>query len=82
MTILIQAEKLASGFLALGLKKGDRVGIWGPNIEEWILTQFATAKAGLILVQLALVYMFQMKAIYFPWYNPILNSTFYYVLLS
>ena len=46
-----QAEKLAAGFLALGLKKGDRVGIWGPNVEEWILTQFATAKAGLILVQ-------------------------------
>ena len=49
--ILVQAEKLAAGFLALGLKKGDRVGIWGPNVEEWILTQFATAKAGLILVQ-------------------------------
>lgn len=47
-----QADKLASGFLALGLKKGDRVGIWGPNVEEWILTQFATAKAGLILVRL------------------------------
>jgi fatty-acyl-CoA synthase len=49
--ISTQADKLASGFLALGLSKGDRVGIWGPNIEEWILTQFATAKAGLILVR-------------------------------
>ncbi|CAB3989761.1 AMP-binding [Paramuricea clavata] len=48
----IKADKLATGFLALGLKKGDRVGIWGPNVEEWILTQFATAKAGLILVNI------------------------------
>ncbi|XP_028401856.1 acyl-CoA synthetase family member 2, mitochondrial-like isoform X2 [Dendronephthya gigantea] len=46
------ADKLAAGFLALGLKRGDRVGIWGPNVEEWILTQFATAKAGLILVNI------------------------------
>ena len=48
--LIFQVDKLASGFLALGLKKGDRVGMWGPNVEEWILTQFATAKAGLILV--------------------------------
>ena len=34
----------------MGLKKGDRVGIWGPNMREWVITQFATAKAGLILV--------------------------------
>ena len=50
--ILFQADKLAAGFLALGLKRGDRVGIWGPNLEEWILTQFATAKAGIVLVNL------------------------------
>ncbi|QPF88939.1 AMP-binding protein [Bradyrhizobium commune] len=47
-----QVDALAAGFLALGLKPGDRVGIWSPNNAEWILTQFATAKAGLILVNI------------------------------
>lgn len=47
------AEKVnafASGLLSLGLKPGDRVGIWSPNNSEWAVTQFATAKIGLILV--------------------------------
>jgi fatty-acyl-CoA synthase len=44
------ADRLAAGFLHLGLVPGDRVGIWAPNRYEWILTQFASAKAGLILV--------------------------------
>jgi len=43
-------EQTAAGLLAVGLKRGDRLGIWGPNIYEWILMQFATAKAGIILV--------------------------------
>jgi len=43
-------DDLAAGLLAMGLKRGDRVGIWGPNMREWVITQFATAKAGLILV--------------------------------
>ncbi len=43
-------DKLAAGFLALGLNKGDRVGIWGPNSYQWVLTMVAAAKAGLILV--------------------------------
>ena len=43
-------DKLASGLLALGIEKGDRVGIWGPNSYEWVLTQFATAKIGAIMV--------------------------------
>jgi fatty-acyl-CoA synthase len=34
----------------LGCERGDRVGIWSPNTAEWTLTQFATAKAGLVLV--------------------------------
>jgi fatty-acyl-CoA synthase len=38
--------------MKLGLNKGDRVGIWGPNSPEWILTQFATARLGLILVNI------------------------------
>lgn len=47
-----KARELAAGFLALGLKPGDRIGIWAPNCVEWTLTQFATAKAGLILVNI------------------------------
>ena len=46
------ADKLATGLLSLGLEPGDRVGIWSPNNIEWITTQFATAKAGLILVNI------------------------------
>lgn len=45
-----KAEALAAGLLSLGLTKGDRIGIWAPNIAEWTLTQFSTAKLGLILV--------------------------------
>jgi fatty-acyl-CoA synthase len=45
-----QVDALASGFRRLGLEKGDRVGIWAPNCVEWTLTQYATAKLGLILV--------------------------------
>ncbi len=47
-----RAQALAAGFLALGLEPGDRVGIWAPNCSEWVLTQFATAKVGLILVNI------------------------------
>ncbi len=45
-------DDLASGLLALGLDKGDRVGIWSPNRVEWVLTQFATARVGLVLVNI------------------------------
>lgn len=44
------ADRLAAGLLELGLTVGDRVGIWSPNRYEWVVTQFATARAGLILV--------------------------------
>ncbi|TSK14804.1 Acyl-CoA synthetase family member 2, mitochondrial [Bagarius yarrelli] len=44
-------DQAAAGLLALGLKKGDRLGMWGPNTYEWILMQFATATVGIILVQ-------------------------------
>ena len=47
-----RAEAFAAGLLALGLERGDRVGIWSLNNAEWVLTQFATAKAGLILVNI------------------------------
>ncbi|WP_286852315.1 MULTISPECIES: AMP-binding protein [Leisingera] len=45
-----QADELAAGLLELGVVKGDRVGIWSPNRCEWVLTQFATARIGAILV--------------------------------
>ncbi|NKC03087.1 AMP-binding protein [Brucella haematophila] len=47
-----RVDALAAGLLAIGLRPGERVGIWSPNNLEWILTQFATAKAGLILVNI------------------------------
>jgi fatty-acyl-CoA synthase len=47
-----QVDRLAAGLLTLGLHPGDRIGIWSPNNSEWVLTQFATAKAGLILVNI------------------------------
>lgn len=46
----LQVDQAAAGLLALGMKKGDRLGMWGPNTYEWVLFQFATAKAGIILV--------------------------------
>jgi fatty-acyl-CoA synthase len=45
-----RADAMAAGLLALGLEPGERVGMWAPNMAEWVLTQFATAKAGLVLV--------------------------------
>ncbi|KAM7089036.1 medium-chain acyl-CoA ligase ACSF2, mitochondrial [Ciconia maguari] len=45
-----EVDQAAAGLLALGLKKGDRLGMWGPNTYEWVLMQFATAQAGIILV--------------------------------
>lgn len=43
-------DRLATGLLDLGTGPGDRVGIWSPNRPEWVLTQFATARIGAILV--------------------------------
>jgi fatty-acyl-CoA synthase len=45
-------DLMAAGLLSLGLNPGDRIGIWAPNCAEWVVTQFATAKAGLILVNI------------------------------
>lgn len=45
-------DACAAGLLVLGLQKGDRVGIWSPNRFEWVLTQFATARIGAILVNI------------------------------
>ncbi|MES2868647.1 MAG: AMP-binding protein [Pseudomonadota bacterium] len=47
-----EANRLASALLSLGLEPGDRVGIWANNSAEWLMTQLATAKVGIILVNL------------------------------
>jgi fatty-acyl-CoA synthase len=47
-----KVDAFAAGLIGLGLKPGERVGIWSPNNAEWVVTQFATAKAGLILVNI------------------------------
>ncbi|MCB4820341.1 AMP-binding protein [Roseicella aerolata] len=47
-----RVEDFAAGLLALGLQPGDRVGIWSPNNAEWVVAQYATAWAGLILVNI------------------------------
>jgi fatty-acyl-CoA synthase len=51
-TLRASVDRLACGLMRLGLLPGDRVGIWSPNTLEWVLTQFATAKVGVILVNI------------------------------
>ncbi len=45
-----EVDAVALGLLAAGLTKGDRLGIWSPNVAEWTLIQYATAKLGVVLV--------------------------------
>ncbi|MGW9551086.1 AMP-binding protein [Citricoccus zhacaiensis] len=45
-------DRVATGLLGMGIETGDRVGIWAPNLPEWTLTQFATARMGAILVNI------------------------------
>ena len=45
-------DTLARGLIAVGIEAGDRVGIWSPNCAEWVLLQYATAKAGVVLVNI------------------------------
>jgi fatty-acyl-CoA synthase len=47
-----QVNQCAKGLMHLGLQKGERIGIWAPNRAEWTITQFATSKLGLILVNI------------------------------
>jgi fatty-acyl-CoA synthase len=47
-----EVDRVARGLLALGLEKGERVGIWAPNCAEWALVQYATAKLGVLLVNI------------------------------
>jgi len=47
-----EVDRCAKALIACGLQKGDRVGIWSPNRSEWTVLQFATAKVGIILVNI------------------------------
>jgi len=47
-----RADRFAAGLLSLGLYRGDRIAIWAPNRPEWLIAQFATARIGLVLVNL------------------------------
>src|SRR5918997_828924 len=47
-----RVDHLAGALAAAGLQKGDRVGIWSPNRVEWALVQYATARAGVVLVNI------------------------------
>jgi fatty-acyl-CoA synthase len=50
--LLDEVNRAARGLLALGVQRGDRVGIWSPNVAEWVITQYAAAKVGAILVNI------------------------------
>ena len=50
--LLHEVNRAARGLLRLGIERGDRVGIWSPNCAEWVITQFAAAKVGAILVNI------------------------------
>ncbi|HVB74587.1 MAG TPA: AMP-binding protein [Ktedonobacteraceae bacterium] len=51
-----RVDATARGLMALGLQKGDHVAVWAANLPEWLLLEFATAKAGLVLVTVNPVY--------------------------
>ncbi|NTW01550.1 MAG: AMP-binding protein [Oscillochloris sp.] len=48
----VEVDRCARGLMALGLQKGERIGIWAPNRAEWTIIQFATCKIGAILVNI------------------------------
>ncbi|MEO3974483.1 AMP-binding protein [Streptomyces sp. CAU 1734] len=47
-----EVDRLARGFMGIGVARGDRVGIWAVNCAEWVLVQYATARIGAILVNI------------------------------
>ncbi|MCR3827529.1 AMP-binding protein, partial [Pseudomonas aeruginosa] len=47
-----RVDTYARAFIALGLRPGERLGIWAPNCAEWCITQFASAKVGAVLVNI------------------------------
>ncbi|MDR2101070.1 MAG: AMP-binding protein, partial [Treponema sp.] len=51
-----RVDELAKGFLAIGLKRGDHVGIWATNVPDWNTVLFAAARAGMVLVTVNTAY--------------------------
>ncbi len=51
-----RVNRLAKGLLAIGIKKGDHVGIWATNVPDWLTYMFATAKIGVVLVTVNTLY--------------------------
>src|SRR5437868_3909365 len=47
-----EVDQVARALMALGVQKGDRIGIWSGNCAAWVLVQFATAKIGAVLVNI------------------------------
>jgi fatty-acyl-CoA synthase len=54
--LLARVDALARGLIGAGLRPGERIGIWSPNCLEWVLVQFAAARAGLVLVNISPAY--------------------------
>uniref|UniRef100_A0A0K0EQW0 Medium-chain acyl-CoA ligase ACSF2, mitochondrial n=1 Tax=Strongyloides stercoralis TaxID=6248 RepID=A0A0K0EQW0_STRER len=87
--VLDDSEKLALGLIHLGLQKGDRIGIWAPNHYVWIVTQFAAALSGFVLVNVNPFYQTEelkyaidkvgIKAIIAP---PCFKKSNYYFIIS
>jgi fatty-acyl-CoA synthase len=50
--LVADVDAVARGLVARGVAKGDRVGIWAPNVAEWVLVQYATARIGAVLVNI------------------------------
>lgn len=79
-----QVTAVAKGLIALGAKSGDRVGIWSPNCYEWTLLQYATAKIGVIMVNInpayrtsELIYVINQSGISFIFAAPEFKSSNY-----
>ena len=65
-----EVDAFAAGLQELGLRKGDRVGIWSPNRVEWLVTHFATARLGLILVMAIVVIYIVLGILYESFTHP------------
>lgn len=79
-----QVTVVAKGLIALGVKQGDRVGIWSPNCYEWTLLQYATAKIGAIMVNInpayrtsELIYVINQSGILYIFAAPQFKSSNY-----
>ena len=83
-----QSDVCARGLLAMGIRRGDRVGVWAPNRVEWTVAQFATAKIGVILVNInpayrasELEYVLRQSGLKLLIFSPRVRSSDYYEIL-